>query len=119
MAFDGSNDYIDCGTDSSLDITNAITMSAWVKPADLTSYNGIVVQGGQKQVFRINSDGKVYFAIYDSTNTIANIFSSAPLSTVEQWYFLSASFDGTIMRLYINGVENNTLTPASGDMTIS
>ncbi len=29
--FDGVDDYIDCGNDSSLDITNAITIEAWAK----------------------------------------------------------------------------------------
>ena len=31
LSFDGSNDYIDCGDDESLDITNAITIEAWIK----------------------------------------------------------------------------------------
>ena len=31
LQFDGVNDYIDCGNDESLDITDAITISAWVK----------------------------------------------------------------------------------------
>ncbi len=30
--FDGTNDYIDCGNDSSLNITYEITIAAWVKP---------------------------------------------------------------------------------------
>ena len=30
--FDGIDDYIDCGNNNSLDITQSLTMSAWVKP---------------------------------------------------------------------------------------
>jgi|GEM_PF-2512163 len=30
LSFDGENDYVDCGNDSSLDITDAITIEAWV-----------------------------------------------------------------------------------------
>jgi hypothetical protein len=31
MSFNGVDDYIDCGNNESLDITGAITMSAWIK----------------------------------------------------------------------------------------
>jgi len=32
LSFDGTNDYVDCGTGESLNITNAITFAAWMKP---------------------------------------------------------------------------------------
>ena len=32
LSFDGQNDYLDCGNDESLDITDEITIEAWVKP---------------------------------------------------------------------------------------
>jgi len=32
LDFDGSNDYVNCGNDESLNITDAITVEAWVKP---------------------------------------------------------------------------------------
>ena len=31
LQFDGVNDYVNCGNDPSLDITDAITIEAWVK----------------------------------------------------------------------------------------
>ena len=34
MSFDGTNDYVDCGTNASLNITNAITIEVWVNPVD-------------------------------------------------------------------------------------
>ncbi|MCK4634745.1 MAG: BNR-4 repeat-containing protein, partial [Candidatus Aenigmarchaeota archaeon] len=32
LEFDGNNDYIDCGNGNSLNITNEITIEAWIKP---------------------------------------------------------------------------------------
>jgi len=32
QVFDGTNDYVNCGNDTSLDITDAITIEVWVKP---------------------------------------------------------------------------------------
>ena len=34
LSFDGSNDYVDCGNDESLNITDKITIEAWVKLAN-------------------------------------------------------------------------------------
>ena len=36
LEFDGVDDYVDCGNDDSLDITDTITIEAWVKDPPLT-----------------------------------------------------------------------------------
>ena len=37
-SFDGDNDYVDCGNDESLNVTNAITIEAWVKSGSRDKY---------------------------------------------------------------------------------
>ena len=32
MEFDGADDFVDCGSDASLDITDAITIQVWINP---------------------------------------------------------------------------------------
>lgn len=46
MSFDGVNDYIDCGNNSSLDITDEITISAWIKSVDTNAVILIKENGG-------------------------------------------------------------------------
>ena len=46
--FDGIDDYIDCGSDGSLDITDAITVEAWVKrkgDSETKSLESILIKG--------------------------------------------------------------------------
>ncbi len=38
LSFDGLDDYVDCGNDSSLDITDAITVESWMNPLDAWAY---------------------------------------------------------------------------------
>lgn len=49
LGFDGSNDYVDCGSDASLDITGALTIETWVKTSftgvQSPNYLGIVTKG--------------------------------------------------------------------------
>ena len=43
LNFDGINDFVDCGNDTSLDLTAALTVSCWVKiPSPLTGWVGII-----------------------------------------------------------------------------
>ena len=37
LAFDGKDDYIDCGTDASLETPDAVTVTAWIKANSLAS----------------------------------------------------------------------------------
>jgi prepilin-type N-terminal cleavage/methylation domain-containing protein len=44
LELDGTDDYVDCGSESNLDIINAITIGAWVKTSN-SFYNTIVHKG--------------------------------------------------------------------------
>jgi len=65
MVFDGVDDYVDCGNDSSLNLTDNFTIEAWIYPLtpdnDASGFDAIVS----------NDDGvqrKYYFAIDDFTS---------------------------------------------------
>jgi len=59
LKFDGSSDYVDCGSRASLDLTGEKTIEAWIKTAD--SDQAIIgQQGGSGQwLFMIESDGRL------------------------------------------------------------
>jgi len=42
LQFDGKDDYVDCGNDESLNITEAITIEAWVRHDEGGVYDGIL-----------------------------------------------------------------------------
>jgi len=126
--FDGSNDYIDIGKDSSLDFVDELTISAWVKfaganLADLdtiiskgnTLSNDLVFQwieaGGSNSLrFRLDADG--------SQNTVD---TSNPLEA-DRWYHLVSVYNGTDIIWYINGTldasESLTGTIDTADSTL-
>lgn len=56
MEFDGDNDKIGCGNDSSLDITNDITISAWVKLTD-PGDRAIIVSKQNSSAYELYIDG--------------------------------------------------------------
>ncbi len=72
LSFDGVNDYVDAGGNNSLDISNNLTISAWIKTSD-TSGNGRIIQrralGATKGYeFSVGTNGSLGFFYGDGTN---------------------------------------------------
>jgi len=72
LKFDGTDDYVDCGSDDSLNITDAITIEAWIYPkgAGVSTYPRIIdksssVSGtapGYKIYLKSTENYKVYLS---------------------------------------------------------
>jgi hypothetical protein len=107
-SFDGSNDYVDCGDDTSLDITSAITLLCWIKPMEIDVNNFIAGRddGTNRNYFlEVGSDEKFYWTckgVTDTEVTSTTIFSSGT------WYHIAGVYDGVNMILYVNGVAEDT-----------
>jgi len=111
LSFDGSDDYINLNT---LNVSgSALTLSAWIRgdtflPSDARVISksigtaeqdhywmlSIIDNGGIKLRFRLKTNG--------TTNTL--IASSGNLSP-NTWYHVIARYDGSTMKLYLNGAE--------------
>jgi len=108
LSFDGSNDYVDCGNDNSLNITSAITISAWIKwPA--SDIKEIIVKNtnantgaGSYEFFQ--SSNRVIFRTIKS-GTPLNLTSAATILP-NNWTHIVATWDGTTKYIYINGTKD-------------
>jgi len=104
---DGEDDYIDCGSDTSLKPTNAITITAWVKLEDRGDHQFIVDysnSGALSYGYRLmyHYDAKDYrFGVGNGT-TIAFV-STGIMPKWGQWEFITAVYDGQYIKFYING----------------
>jgi hypothetical protein len=101
MAFDGVNDYIDCGNSSSLNITNQITLSAWV--------NGIYAPSGEYSVLDKGGILGYHFAIYASKiifqpQSAYRSGNTTLLSNV--WYNIAITYNKTNVYFYLNGLPD-------------
>ncbi|BDS12132.1 LamG-like jellyroll fold domain-containing protein [Aureispira anguillae] len=107
---DGVNDYVDCGTDPSLDITGtAITLEAWVYPTAFTTnvWEGNVINksgvGDRGYMLRVGNNGQVNFNI--GTGSWNEINSPTGTVSLNTWHHIAGTYDGTNMRLYVDGVQ--------------
>jgi hypothetical protein len=128
LEFDGEDDYVDCGNDASLNITDEITIEAWIKTGKVgrgAIYARGLGTGNDTQAmsyfFFVDVDypGKIRLRISNGT-TENTVYSNTSVND-NVWHHVAASFDGTTLKIYIDGVNEKTesqdITPQVGDRT--
>ena len=102
----GTSRYIRVEDDSSLIITSAITMSAWIYRNSSTSeWQAIFCKG---QTSSMNSP----YALLIHNNVIALLLNRAQNNAsvtvpAEEWVHIAAVWDGNVIKYYLNGVKDN------------
>jgi hypothetical protein len=110
LDFDGNSDYVDCGNDTSVKITGTqITLEAWIYP---TAWSKNVFEGNiiNKEyntsnygyMLRVGEGGKLNFAFGDGSWN--ELTSASALLSLNTWQHVAATYDGSKMRLYVDGV---------------
>jgi hypothetical protein len=102
LEFDGVDDYVDCGLDTSLNVRSAVTVEAWIKPGRTSGYQQILRKGGNDWHWYnlYLGSGKLFF---DIGKIKEREFSSFGGIKDGKWQHVAASWDGSVMNLYLNG----------------
>jgi len=127
LEFDGSNDYVNVDDAASLDITNAITVMAWIKPSNPSgNWQSIVANsptGGQYNYWFYLESNALKLSVYSST--YPNLIVSNAISAANAWYHVAfTALDGSTTKIFVNGNEVGSRTAgtehwAGGYTTIS
>lgn len=111
LEFDGTNQIVDMGNQAAFNITNNITLEAWVNISSAPADQKIITKFGD-----IGGDDAYSFQLNNGDPSIALNFptgwtfvSSGMTMNLNQWYHLAASYDGSVIRIYVNGVEMNAV----------
>ena len=121
LAFDGSDDYVDCGNDASLNFerTDKFTISAWIKTSQdayqsiytkmegSTPYRGVIfaVYSGA-----FETNGKLVFVIRNNNVGNNHLWGHSTNTVIDgNQHFVQLSYDGSSsisgVKLYIDGYE--------------
>ena len=108
LSLDGVDEYVDLGSSNNLNPTSAYTISAWVKRGtgnlQTICNNGknAALQGG---ILLWSVAGKIKLYHWDTTWRIVE--SDAVLSD-GVWYHVAGTWDGTTIKIYIDGVQQTS-----------
>ncbi|WP_158859277.1 LamG-like jellyroll fold domain-containing protein, partial [Lunatibacter salilacus] len=110
-----TNRYAEVNNAPSLNISDAITLSAWIRPTSVQtkSIMGKSVQNGYE--INITNAGKIEFWINWTANNLTYhlLSNSNYVANGATWTHVAATFDGLSMKIYLNGVEDNSRTFSS------
>jgi hypothetical protein len=119
-----STGYVDCGQDTSFDITGPITLSAWVKTTGTElagllgkwdasvmdgdtyqrAYSFLLNKGPGKVTFYLSNDGVTNSAYVQSSTTVNNGL----------WHMVTGVYDGNSIKIYIDGDCENIQAYSGG-----
>ena len=109
--FDGTDDQIDTVDINALDGASGITVACWMKwggaSGGWTTDRKLSRKGSTYTLFGGSTNSKVNFGIKDSGASWH--FSGDSTTSVDDnaWYHIAGVYDGSHMRIYVNGNDEN------------
>jgi len=123
LELDGIDDYVEVPDDPSFDITNEITVTAWINPVDVADWRTIVSKFAHTPAWRKD----LYWLLYGGNIGVSLAGPSGiggtdwiPDVPIESgtWTHVALSYDGFAMKMYKNGV-NVATNSISGNLLLA
>jgi hypothetical protein len=119
ISFDGLDDIVTIPDNNSLDISSAITLEAWIYPIKNSGIQNVMSKSSSASnngyIFPRTDNGWASFSTYLHIGGAFRVVSS-PLPSLNTWYHLAATYDGSAIRIYLNGALVNSL-PVTGTIS--
>jgi hypothetical protein len=111
IVFDGTNDYVDCGYNSTINSSSQFTIECWYKSSNISvegilfstnTYGSTPANGYHMEIYQ----SKLLFQVFPSTSSVQ---SSITLSN-NVWYHLVSTYSSGTINLYVNTVSGGSGT---------
>lgn len=111
ISFDGTDDYVTVPHQGPLDVTSAVTVQAWFYfRGGISGYAGLAQKDGASSFGRYGMwafGDQIEFCIYIDGDSQYCVDSTGTL-TMNAWNHVAGVYDGSFMRIYLDGSEDAT-----------
>ena len=110
LTFDGINDSVQIAHNLSLSGRNAFTVEAWVRPTATTGTRAVVVkERATNAAYGLYQRGSINRPMAFARTATLNQVNGPAAIAPNVWTHLAATWDGTTLRTYVNGVERSSV----------
>lgn len=127
VVLDGTDDYVSIPNSSSLNISSAITLEAWIYPTKNTGVQNVISKStnavNNGYIYPRTDNGWTASIFYLQTASGWNTLS-ATWPSLNSWHYTAATYDGSTQKIYINGQlsasrnQTGTITTNSNSLVI-
>ena len=106
LSFDGVNDLVSVTDAAALDLSTGMTLAAWVNPSALSDWRTVVLkEAAPGLAYALYAHDTARPGAWIRTNTSGvDIGTAAPSALpLNTWTHLAATYDGSSVRIYVNG----------------
>jgi hypothetical protein len=111
LHFDGSNDNVIVPVKPALNVVNALTIEAWIKPSKTSGVQDVISKSSASAsngyIFPRTTAGWATIEFLVNINAAGWKTLKVPYGTdkIGQWHHVAATYDGFTMRIFIDGAQ--------------
>ncbi len=115
LSFDGVDDYVDCGNGAVFNLSQQVTLAAWINTQDggTSVHHEWVCKGDHTYAIKYNGLNQVETFICDPDSGWITATYNAGSSFNNAWHHVAGTYDGSSLKLYVDGALQAT-TPHVG-----
>ena len=120
LSFNGTSGFVTVADKASLDLTNAMTLSAWVNPTATGNWRTILLkEASNSLVYALygSGDSSLPTGLVHIGNADQPVSGTAALA-LNAWSHLATTYDGSMLRVYLNGTLIRSIA-VTGSMVAS
>jgi VCBS repeat-containing protein len=107
LTFDGVDDYVDMGTGAVYEVTNTVTMEAWINREPSSQSTQIIINKEGEYEVGLDADGSLKWA-FANTNPGWAWHDTGVVIPVHTWTHIAVTYDNGTITSYVNGVAVET-----------
>jgi MSHA biogenesis protein MshQ len=108
--FNGSSQYAQVADNALLDISAALTVSAWIYPRSYGAELKSIVSKDTNFEFHLTASGQINWWWNDSAGTTRDFTTTGAAIPLNQWTHVAITYRSGSQRIYINGVQRGSAT---------